>query len=101
MKIDKKTRRQIIEFIIIAGIVLWCVFNYTIFFHMVGYVIKLIMPLVVGLAIAFIINVLMKSIEKNVFKVDKRKNKKLIRESILLSRIDNNIMYQFTSNDIV
>lgn len=79
MKIDKKTRRQIIEFIIIAGIVLWCVFNYTIFFHMVGYVIKLIMPLVVGLAIAFIINVLMKSIEKNVFKVDKRKNKKLIR----------------------
>ncbi len=84
MKIDKKTRRQIIELIIIAGVVLWCVFNYTIFFHIINYVMKLIMPLVVGVAIAFIINVLMKSIEKSWFKVDKRKNKKLIRTLSLI-----------------
>ncbi len=79
MKIDKKTRRQIIELIIIAGIVLWCVFNYKIFFNIINYVMKLIMPLIVGVAIAFIINVLMKSIEVKWFKMDNRKNKKLIR----------------------
>ena len=79
MKIDKKTRRQIIELIIIAGIVLWCVFNYHIFFHVINYVIKLIMPLIVGLGFAFVMNVPMKAIETKWFKCDKRKNKKLIR----------------------
>ena len=42
MNITKKTRRQIIELIIIAGIVLWCVFNYQIFFHLIVHIIILV-----------------------------------------------------------
>lgn len=79
MNINKKTRKQIIELIIIAGIVLWCVFNYQLFFHLVKYIIKLIMPLIVGLGLAFVINVPMKAIETKWFKSNKRKNKKIVR----------------------
>lgn len=87
MKIDKKTKREIIELIIIFGIVLWCVFNYKLFFDFIGFIFKLIMPLIVGVGIAFVINVPMKAIERKLFKVDKRKNKKLIRLLSLLISI--------------
>ena len=79
MKIDKKTKKEIIELIIIFGVVLWCVFNYKLFFDVIGFIVKLIMPLIVGVGISFILNVPMKAIEKKLFKVDKRKHKKLIR----------------------
>lgn len=75
----KKTKKQIIELIIIFGIVLWAVFNYKIFLDLVGFCFKLLMPVIVGLAIAFIINVPMKQIERKIFKIDKRKHKKIIR----------------------
>ena len=79
MKIDKKTKKEIIELIIIFGVVLWCVFNYKLFFDVIGFIVKLLMPLIVGVGISFILNVPMKAIEKKLFKVDKRKHKKLIR----------------------
>ena len=40
---------------------------------------KLAMPIIVGIAIAFIINVPMKQIERKIFNIDKRKHKKFIR----------------------
>ena len=74
------------ELILFAGLILWAVFNYKLFIDFVGFAFKLVMPLIVGVAIAFIINVPMKSIEKNIFKIDKRKHKKLIRIiSLILS----------------
>lgn len=79
MELNKKTRKQIMELIIFAGIVLWTVFNYEIFIGFISFIIKLIMPVIVGIAIAFIINVPMKYIENKIFKINKRKNKKLVR----------------------
>lgn len=84
----KKTKRQIMEIIVFAGIVLWVVFNYKLFIDFISLMIKLIMPLIVGLAIAFIINVPMKQIERKIFKIEKRKHKKLIRIiSLIISLI--------------
>lgn len=84
----KKLKKQLTELIIFSGIVLWCVFNYKLFFDFVGFILKLSMPVIVGIAIAFIINVPMKQIEKNIFKIDKRKHKKMIRLiSLILSII--------------
>lgn len=84
----KKTKRQIMEIIVFAGIVLWVVFNYKLFIDFISFVIKLIMPLIVGLAIAFIINVPMKQIERKIFKIEKRKHKKLIRViSLIISLV--------------
>ena len=88
MNLNKKSKRQIMELIIFAGIVLWGVLHYNVFIELIGFLIKLVMPLIVGVAIAFIINVPMKQIEKKIFKVEKRKHKKLIRiVSLLISII--------------
>lgn len=85
---SNKTKRQIMEIIIFAGIVLWVVFNYKLFIDLVRFSFNLIMPLIVGLAIAFIINVPMKQIERKIFKIDKRKHKKLVRViSLILSLV--------------
>lgn len=84
----KKTKRQIMEIIVFAGIVLWVVFNYNLFIDFILFAFNLIMPLIVGIAIAFIINVPMKQIERKIFKIDKRKHKKLIRViSLIISLI--------------
>ncbi len=79
MNLNKKTKRQIMQLIIFAGVVLWGVFHYKVFIDLIVFLIKLVMPLIVGVAIAFIINVPMKHIERKIFKVEKRKRKKLIR----------------------
>ena len=84
MKIDSKSKKQIMELIVFAGIVLWIVFNYTLFIDLIKFVFKLIVPLITGIAISFIINVPMKKLEKGLFNVDKRKHKKLIRVLSLL-----------------
>ena len=82
----KKLKKQLTELIIFAGIVLWCVFNYNLFFDFIKFVLKLAMPIIVGIAIAFIINVPMKQIERKIFNIDKRKHKKFIRLiSLILS----------------
>ncbi|MBQ9013008.1 MAG: AI-2E family transporter [Bacilli bacterium] len=79
MNFSKKTKKSIAELIVFAGIVLWAALNYTLFIDIIKLVFKLFIPLFTGIAIAFIINVPMKQIEKNIFKADKRKHKKLIR----------------------
>ena len=82
----KKLKKQLTELIIFAGIVLWCVFNYKLFFDFINFILKLAMPIIVGIAIAFIINVPMKQIERKIFNIDKRKHKKFIRLiSLILS----------------
>lgn len=86
MNFTRKNKRQIMELIVFSGIVLWCVFNYKLFIDLVRFIIKLVMPIVIGIAIAFILNVPMKQIERKVFKIDKRKHKKMIRIiSLILS----------------
>lgn len=88
MNLSNKNRRQIIELIIVAGITLWAVLNYKLFIDFVRFGIKLVMPVIVGVAIAFILNAPMKLFERKIFKVHKRKHKKLIRiMSLLISVI--------------
>lgn len=79
MNLTKKNKKQIMGLIIFTGIVLWCVINYQLFVDLVLFVFKLLLPIIVGIAIAFIINVPMKKIELKIFKIHKRKHKKLIR----------------------
>lgn len=86
MELNKKNIRQLMFLIIFAAFMLWVVFNYTLFVDLVGYLVTLLMPLIVGIAIAFIINVPMKKIEEKIFRIYKRKRKKLIRAiSLILS----------------
>lgn len=86
MKTEKKNIKQIMLLILFAGLVLWISQNYKIFIDLLKFIAGLIMPIITGGIIAFIINVPMKSLEKNVFNINKRKHKKLIRVlSLILS----------------
>ncbi len=88
MNLNKKNTKQIMLLISFAALMLWIVFNYKIFIDLISFLIKLLMPLIVGIAIAFIINVPMKQIERKIFKIEKRKHKKIIRViSLILSII--------------
>lgn len=88
MNLNKKNTKQIMFLISFAALMLWIVFNYKIFIDFISFLIKLLMPLIVGIAIAFIINVPMKQIERKLFKIEKRKHKKMIRGiSLVLSII--------------
>lgn len=75
----KKMKKHIMELIIFAGIVLWSINNYKLFIDLLAFTIKILMPLIVGMAIAFLINVPMKQVERKIFKIQKRKHKKLVR----------------------
>lgn len=75
----KKEMLQIMKLITFGAFMLWGVFNYKVFIELIGLVITLSMPILIGIAIAFIINIPMKKIEEKIFKIRKRKRKKLIR----------------------
>lgn len=84
----KKNLKQTLLLIVFAALMLWIVFNYKLFIDLVVFLINLLLPLIVGIAIAFIINVPMKLIERKIFKIEKRKHKKIIRAiSLTLSII--------------
>ena len=86
MNLNKKNTKQIMFLIVFAALMLWIVFNYKMFIDLVGFIIGLLTPLIVGMIIAFIINIPMKKLEEKVFKINKRKHKKLIRAiSLILS----------------
>ena len=87
MNLNKKNTKQIMLLISFAALMLWIVFNYNLFIDLVGFIVKLFMPLIVGIAISFIINVPMKQIERKIFKIDKRKHKKFIRVTSLILSI--------------
>lgn len=88
MNLTKKNMKQIMALIVFFAVMIWVVFNYTLFIDFLSFGIKLLLPLIVGITIAFVINVPMKQIEKKIFKINKRKHKKIIRGiSLILSII--------------
>lgn len=88
MNLTKKNKKAIMSLIIFTGVVLWCVLNYKLFVDLICFILKLILPIIVGVGIAFIINVPMKLIETKIFKIYKRKHKKFVRAvSLVLSYV--------------
>ena len=78
MELNKQTRNHIFQIIIVA-ILLYCgVQRFDVVITIFNFVMKLLNPFIVGAVIAFILNVPMKHIEKNLF-VKKNKFKKLRR----------------------
>jgi predicted PurR-regulated permease PerM len=65
--------KKIIQLIILTVFCLWLALNYTVALDLVGYIIGLFMPLLIGACIAFILNVPMKFIENRLLgKLDGR-----------------------------
>lgn len=67
MEISKETRKHLMQ-IIAFGILLYCgIQNFDVVINAVRFVLSLIMPFLIGGAIAFVLNVPMKKIEKHLF----------------------------------
>lgn len=85
MEINKKNSKNIFGIIIFTLFFLWIVLNYTMVFNFIGQTFNLIFPFVLGIAIAFVLNILTKFFEKKLFtskSKNKRKNVKLKKFSI-------------------
>lgn len=78
---DKKLYKSIISLIVITGLIVWAIMNEGMIFSALGTILKLVSPFFYGCMIAFVLNVLMRPIEKKLaFKLSEGKHtRKLIR----------------------
>lgn len=77
MNLDKETIRKIRGLIVFTIVLLMAVWNYKIFFGLLGSILEIIMPFLIGGAIAFMLNVPMSFIEKKLFENSKTKKSKV------------------------
>lgn len=73
MDLNKNNIKKIIFIIAIGLLMLWTVINYKSVLSFANYILWLINPLIVGLAIAFILNVCVRRIEKRFFVIPDQK----------------------------
>ncbi len=64
MELNKDNIKKIILILAAAFLMLWAVINYQKVFTFLNYLLILLNPLIIGAAIAFILNVCVRSIEK-------------------------------------
>ncbi len=91
MVLNAKNTKKIMLLIVFAVILFWSFQNFTILLRAAGYIIGIVKPFLLGLCIAFILNVLLRSIENGWERVWKKRNrgvvKKLQRPVCLLASI--------------
>ena len=80
MDLNKDTIKKIRGLIIFTILMIMAIWNYQVFFKLLGYVFGILLPFLVGGAIAFILNVPMHFIENRVFNHKKFKDNKTIQK---------------------
>lgn len=78
--LDKETMRKIKELIVFTIVILIAFWNYTLIFGALKFLVNIIFPFLMGGAIAFVLNVPMSFLERNIFKQDKLKQKKRLQK---------------------
>lgn len=69
MELNKRNIKKIIFLMLVAGVILWTVLNTSQALAAIGWVINLLNPLIIGFAMAFVLNVLMRGIENHAFRI--------------------------------
>jgi len=69
MELNKENVKKIIMILAAAFLMLWAVINYQKVFTFAKYLLILLNPLIIGIAIAFILNVCVRSIESRLFRL--------------------------------
>lgn len=88
MDLNKNNVRKIIGIIVLTLFLYWVVQNSTMLFGFLGKTITLIFPFILGIAMAFVLNILVKFFENKVF-VTRNKNKKInknIKEKVSMGK---------------
>ncbi len=79
--LDKETMRKIKELIVFTIVILIALWNYTLIFGALKFLVNIIFPFLMGGEIAFVLNVPMSFLERNIFKQDKLKQKKRLQKA--------------------
>ena len=75
MKLNEKTK-ELLLIVTYAIVLIFALFNLKEMFRIIIYILKLIMPFIIGIGIAFVLNILLKIIETKVYpKIFKKKTK--------------------------
>ena len=76
MKLNEKTK-ELLLIVTYAIVLIFALFNLKTMFGIIVYILKLIMPFIIGIGIAFVLNILLKIIETKVYpKIFKKKTKR-------------------------
>ena len=76
MKINEKTK-ELLLIVTYAIVLIFALFNLKMIFGIIIYILKLFMPFIIGIGVAFILNILLKIIETKVYpKIFKKKTKR-------------------------
>lgn len=73
MELNNSNMKNIIKLILITVLIIFCVFRFDKVLSIFGWITTLVMPFIIGFAVAFILNVPMKGFEKLLFKNEKSK----------------------------
>lgn len=85
IRLRKDVKKDIIQIILIAIILIFAFLNIKEIWSFLKFIIDLIMPFIIGIAIAFVLNILMKFIERKLLDKAKMKSKNKRTISLLLS----------------
>lgn len=80
MNLDKSNMKKIMLLVALTVLLLWAMMNYTVVLMALGYIIGLCSPLLLGFCIAFVLNVILRTIEDKLFIfIDRRTGSRLWR----------------------
>ncbi len=79
MDLNKENMKKIKELIVFTAVILIGLWKYTMVLDILGFILRIIMPFLIGGAIAFVLNVPMSFLERHLFGNEKWKNNKHAR----------------------
>lgn len=79
MEFNRENVKRMKELILFTVVIIACFWQYTVVLNVLGFLFGVIMPFVIGGAIAFVLNVPMDCIERNLFKEERVKKYKVMK----------------------
>ncbi len=92
MELNRETIRKIKEIIVFTAILVVCLWKYEMVFSVLKYIMNILLPFIIGGAIAFVLNVPMNFFQRHLFPKEKLEKSKMMRKlerpvSLILSLI--------------
>ena len=80
MELNKETIRKIKELIVFTALVIVCLWKYDMVFDVISFILNLLLPFIIGGAIAFVLNVPMNFFQRHLFPEEKTANNKTLKK---------------------
>ena len=80
MELNKETIRKIKELIVFTALVIVCLWKYEMVFDVISFILNLLLPFIIGGAIAFVLNVPMNFFQRHLFPEEKTANNKTLKK---------------------